>query len=465
MNKIQLMPVVVKTMYDSGMTQIEIASKLGVSKTKIHLFMRNHGIKARPAVKRDPSGENSNAWKGNKTTYRGLHNRVEASRGKPSKCDKCGTDDPKKVYQWASLNKKHNDVNDYARMCRSCHSKFDGVINNIKHMKKRRMSVVKPKYISLFTGIGGFDLGLDSAGFECALQVENDKFCREVLDRHWPDVPKMEDVKNVTKETFHGPVDVIVGGFPCTDVSIAGGRQGLDGENSKLWFEFHRILKEFKPGLFVIENVPGLFSSNRGLDFGRILRGLDELGYYVAWRVLDSQHFGVPQRRRRVFIVGSLGNGSCGEILFERESLCRYTAKSRKTRPGNSGGIKGCLNPASPQADRVRTVDGQSSTLVGHGGGMGAKTGLYMVPETCGTWTSRFYRGLSGQDAYSDHLIPTNKTLRRLKPTECCRLQGFPDDWNDWLSDAQRYKQMGNAVTVNVAQWIAKRLLEVLNGN
>jgi len=357
------------------------------------------------------------------------------------------------------------------------------------------------KYVSLFTGVGGFDLGLDRAGMECVLQVEQDKYALRVLRRHWGSVPKMEDVRDV-KADVAGGVDLIAGGFPCQDCSTANARsrKGLDGERSGLWYEFRRILEEARPEWCVIENVPGLLTSNGGRDFATVLQGLEELRYGTVWRTLDSRYFGVPQRRRRLFIVGHLGDGRAAEVLFERESLCRDTAKGKQEREGHPREAEECFNPSSPQAERVRTVDGCSSTLVSNSGGMGAKTGLYLVPDTCGTLTSRWSRGFNGQDAYTDHLVPTTyalqenmigrkhhngpagsgvkeeqsftltsagphgvsvgQTVRRLTPTECCRLQGFPDDWNDWLSDAQRYKQMGNAVTVPVAKWIGERMCQ-----
>ncbi len=160
------------------------------------------------------------------------------------------------------------------------------------------------KFGSLFTGVGGFDLGFERAGMECAWQVEFDKNCQNVLRKHWSETELFNDVRTVGKHNLE-PVDVICGGFPCQDVSIAGKRAGLAGERSGLWSEFARIIDELEPKWVVIENVPGLLSSNRGRDFATVIRWLAERGYGVAWRILDSQYFGVAQRRRRVFIVGS----------------------------------------------------------------------------------------------------------------------------------------------------------------
>jgi len=194
------------------------------------------------------------------------------------------------------------------------------------------------KFGSLFSGIGGFDLSFERAGMECAWQCEIDAKARDVLRKHWPDVPIVEDVRDVGRDTVE-PVDLICGGFPCQDLSVAGKRAGLAGERSGLWFEFARIVEELKPRWVVVENVPGLLSSNRGADFAVVLQGLVERGYGVAWRVLDAQYFGVAQRRRRVFIVASLGDGCAAEILFEREGVRWNPPARRKAGEGIANAI------------------------------------------------------------------------------------------------------------------------------
>ncbi len=188
------------------------------------------------------------------------------------------------------------------------------------------------KYGSLFTGIGGFDYGFDSAGWECAWQVEQEPFCNAVLKTHWPAVQRFTDVRDVGAHNLQ-PVDCITAGVPCQDVSVAGRRKGLAGERTGLFYEFARILSELRPAWFVFENVPGLFSSNQGRDFAEVLRVLMvECGYGVSWRVLDSRYFNVAQRRERVFIVGSLGKPCPAEILFESESGAGNTAESGEAR-------------------------------------------------------------------------------------------------------------------------------------
>lgn len=205
------------------------------------------------------------------------------------------------------------------------------------------------RFGSLFSGIGGFDLGFEQAGLSCEWEVEIDRDCQKVLAKRFPNVTRYTDVKDVGKLPT---VDVICGGFPCQDLSVAGQRKGLAGERSGLWFEFLRIIECNRPRWVVIENVPGLLSSwspvelppdamegcewdvEENSDFEIILTGLSELGYCVASRVLDAQYDGVAQRRERVFIVGSLGDGSCAEILFESESVSWNPPTRREAGPG-----------------------------------------------------------------------------------------------------------------------------------
>lgn len=172
-------------------------------------------------------------------------------------------------------------------------------------------------YGSLFSGAGGFDLGFDAAGLSCRWQCEIDPQASKVLARHWPGVARFSDIRTVRNKGL-APVDVVVGGFPCQDLSVAGKRKGLSGERSGLFYELLRVVRLCRPRFVVWENVPGLLSSDDGRDFGRVLRGLADVGYFGAWRVLDARFFGVPQRRRRVFGVfarGRAGAVGCGQIL------------------------------------------------------------------------------------------------------------------------------------------------------
>jgi len=189
------------------------------------------------------------------------------------------------------------------------------------------------RFVSLFAGVGGFDLGLESNGHTCVGQVEIDKNARKILERHWPNVPKHDDV-TTAKEWANGigltgNVDLVVGGFPCQDLSVAGKRAGLAGERSGLFHDALAFAQSVQAKTIILENVPGLLSSNQGRDFGTVLVELANAGYSnIEWRVLDSQFFGVAQRRRRVFIVASLGTEPFRQILAERESSAGDSTQS-----------------------------------------------------------------------------------------------------------------------------------------
>ena len=183
------------------------------------------------------------------------------------------------------------------------------------------------RFVSLFAGIGGFDLGLERAGHECIGQVEIDKHAQGVLTRHWPDVPRHDDVRTAVdwanRIGLVGRTDLVCGGFPCQDVSRAGKRAGLAGERSGLFWDALAFSTHVEAGWFVLENVPGLLSSNDGEDFGVVISAMADAGYrHIEWRVLDSQFFGVPQRRRRVFIVGRSTTDGGRQVFVEREGLC-----------------------------------------------------------------------------------------------------------------------------------------------
>lgn len=358
------------------------------------------------------------------------------------------------------------------------------------------------KFISLFSGVGGFDLGLERAGMECVAQVEINKAARGVLATHYPHVERLEDVTKVGKHNLPS-VDLICGGSPCQDVSVAGHRKGLAGERSGLFFEFIRILNELAPAWFVFENVPGLLSSNGGRDFGVILSSLVNIGYRCTWRVLDAQHFGVPQRRRRVFIVGHLRDGRSAEILFEREGSTRGietgettgqatadetgrgVAKTLTTRSGMrqnpyeedmivgtlAASGAGSARPAG-QANELDFLIA-NTVLAQYGQGSPRGDGNDKIVATAFTWHVGGSRPMTIGEGTSPTLTVSDATpmgvhcaqgVRRLTPTECERLQGFPDHWTAYSdgktqADSARYRQLGNAVAVPVAEWIGKRIM------
>jgi len=365
---------------------------------------------------------------------------------------------------------------------------------------------------SLFSGIGGIDLGLEKAGMGCAWQVEIDQQCRELLAQKWPETERFEDVKDCGSGNLQ-PVDLISGGFPCQDVSVAGRRAGLDGKRSGLWFEFHRILAETHPRWVIIENVPGLLSSNEGRDFAIVLRGLADLGYGVAYRILDAQYFGVAQRRRRVFIIGSLGDGSAAEILFESESLSRHSAPGREARkvtpaiPASGAGTSRTGKNSRTEADMMvaapslarqgkggftdpandglvarpiksggnsRHAEDQESYVFGimpmnssrdykaresevsqpvttGGNHHGNQGGDYVIGFTPGNSADSY--GIGEEEEVSP---PVRGGGAGAKPTIATRQARRTPD----LADTVRYRMLGNAVCVPVAKWIGQRIVD-----
>ncbi|MCE7919123.1 MAG: DNA cytosine methyltransferase [Chloroflexi bacterium CFX1] len=353
------------------------------------------------------------------------------------------------------------------------------------------------KSVSLFSGIGGFDLGFQRAGIECVAVCEIDKNAQSVLTRRFPNAQLFDDVRKIGKETHERKsIDLVCGGFPCQDVSIAGKRAGLAGERSGLWFEFARIIDELEPQWVVIENVPGLLSSNGGKDFAVIIRWLAQRGYGVAWRVLDAQYFGVPQRRRRVFIVGSFGNGRAAEVLFESEGSegnntkggeagkeVAYSLRANASHSGDKddGGINTTLIANTVQAQEAKKSNSPENNYVLAFGWNKSSSQTMSVTEKTGSlqasptsnpaiWHNHQQDGsirmqedgtaptVSRQWGTGGNNVPF-VGVRRLMPIECERLQGFPDGWTDGQSDSTRYRQLGNAVAVPVIEWIGKRIM------
>lgn len=193
----------------------------------------------------------------------------------------------------------------------------------------------RPTVLSLFSGIGGFDLAFERHGFQTVAFSEVDPFACAVLAHHWPGVPNLGDVTKIDARALAGQVDVVTFGAPCQDLSVAGKREGLKGERSGLFFEAVRIVAECGAALAIYENVPGLLSSNRGRDFGAVLDALADIGAVdIAWGTLDAQWFGVPQRRRRVFVVADFRGERAGEILAECDGLRGHPAPRRETGEG-----------------------------------------------------------------------------------------------------------------------------------
>lgn len=346
------------------------------------------------------------------------------------------------------------------------------------------------KYFDTFTGIGGFTLAINQAyelsqmGVKpkdctntesrtsqhaeyplCVGYSEIDKYATQIYQQQFPNHKNYGDITKINAEELPN-FDLLVGGFPCQAFSIAGKRGGFEDTRGTLFFELARILRAKQPRLFVFENVKGLLSHDNGNTFKTIIATIDELGYDCQWQVLNSKNFGVPQNRERVFIIGHLRGTSRPEVF-------PFTGSNTKTLNQIIGGSQG---------NRVYGTDGIAVTQASQTGGQGAKTGLYIeIPEatkkgyaeaTVGDSinlsvpNSTTRRGRVGHGVaqtvdtgMQQHTLTSDMRIRRLTPTECERLQGFPDGWTEDVSDTQRYKCLGNAVTVNVVQAIMEKLL------
>ncbi len=193
------------------------------------------------------------------------------------------------------------------------------------------------RHASFFSGVGGLDLGFERAGIETVSVSEIDPYANAVLAERFPDAPNLGSITEVDANDIP-EADIWSGGFPCQDLSVAGKRAGFAGKRSSLAFTFLDLVEQRRPRWLVLENVPGLFSSNNGADFGRLLYEMEQLRYGVSWRTLDARYFGVAQRRRRVFLVASLESDRAGEVLLECEGCERHPSPSQPQRQGAASG-------------------------------------------------------------------------------------------------------------------------------
>lgn len=225
------------------------------------------------------------------------------------------------------------------------------------------------RYVSIFSGVEAATLAWEPLGWEPVAFSEIEPFPCAVLAERWPDVPNLGDITKIDwKEEIDGAIDLVVGGSPCQSFSVAGKREGLKGA-SGLMFEYIRCVQELRPRWFLWENVPGALTSEDGGAFGQLLREMDELGYSLAWRVLDAQFFRVAQRRRRLFLVGHLGAESPAEVLFEPDCLSGNPQSSREKRKelarraGRSAACAGFKYSAAPRANTIGYAEEQANTL------------------------------------------------------------------------------------------------------
>jgi DNA (cytosine-5)-methyltransferase 1 len=361
------------------------------------------------------------------------------------------------------------------------------------------MKMTKIRYLSLFSGIEAFSCAVKNMPeYEPVAFAEIEPFPCAVLQHHYPDVPNLGDVTKIDGRKYRGLVNLIVGGSPCQGFSVAGYRKGLDDPRSGLAFAYVRLVDEVRAKWICWENVPGCFSTNGGQDLRSFFAAINDVGYSFAWTVLDSQHFGVAQRRRRLFLVGYLGTDwqRPAKVLFEPDSVPGDPPPRRAKRQGNTGGTQGdagtCGGPRLAQNDVFATLcaSGAGCDRPSAQGSQldylvrdircwpmavqnaqrqnGAPAGGVGIGEENGpTFTVRADGGhppsvaIAGGQEY---------IVRRITPVEAERLQGFPDNYTNIefkgkpASDGLRYRALGNSMTVNVMEWIARRILMVEKG-
>lgn len=298
-------------------------------------------------------------------------------------------------------------------------------------------------YISVCSGIEAATVAWEPLGWKALAYSDIDPFCQALLSYYYPKVPLYGDFTEINAEDFnHKSVDLLIGGTPCQSFSLAGLRKGLDDDRGNLSLEFFRLAQRTKPKWIIWENVPGVLTSNKGKDFGSIISAMDELGYGYAWRILDAQYFGVPQRRRRIFLIGYHRDWRPPTaVLFEPDSLSGNYKQGEADKPNNfSTSIK------------YFTENIKQLSFNGYG---------YKVNGTIsGTVTTSVRH-------YTNLIVSLNNTVRKLTPIEYERLQGFPDNYTlipyngSPASNTMRYKVVGNSMAVPVMRWIGQRIDQV----
>jgi DNA (cytosine-5)-methyltransferase 1 len=306
-------------------------------------------------------------------------------------------------------------------------------------------------YASLCDGIGAAHAAWQPLGWRCAWTSEIADFPAAVVAARWG-FPNLGDMTRITDEQIeqHPRPELVVGGTPCQSFSVAGLRAGLADPRGNLALVYLGLVDRLRPRWVAWKNVPGVLSSNGGRDFGTFLGALGELGYGWAYRVLDAQYFGVPQRRRRVFVVGCSGGWArAAAVLLDRESLSGHPPPRRQEGASVARALTSSTGGASAKEQQFTFVSGDGKPLNGLCEGEGviahALTG-------------------NGFDA-KPHVFGGNLAPRRLTPRECERLQGFPDDHTliPGASDSRRYQALGNSMAVPVMRWIGERIAAVHN--
>ena len=298
-------------------------------------------------------------------------------------------------------------------------------------------------YLSVCSGIEATSVAWTPLGFRPIGFSEIESFPCELLKQKYPNVKNYGDITQYEKWNI-GQFDILVGGTPCQSFSIAGKRGGTADERGALMYAYLGIVETYRPSWIIWENVPGVLSSNSGYDFTSFLAGLEKCGYGGAYRVLDAQYFGVPQRRRRVFVVGHSDNRTdlAAKVLFEPESLCGDIAAGSETQKETTDAIGKGVNYFRRGGNFKYHKDKKAATL----------------------------RSSAASDCFDLVLAREKRYIRRLTPLECERLQGCPDDYTqiEWRGkpaeqcpDSLRYKAIGNSMAVPVMRWIGERIKRI----
>ena len=298
-------------------------------------------------------------------------------------------------------------------------------------------------YLSVCSGIEAVSLAWEPLGFRPIGFSEIEPFPCELLKQKYPNVKNYGDITQYEK--WHArQFDILVGGTPCQSFSIAGKRGGTADERGALMYAYLGIVEIYRPRWVIWENVPGVLSSNSGYDFASFLAGLEECGYGWAYRVLDAQYFGVPQRRRRVFVIGHSDNRTdlAAKVLFEQQGVCGNIAAGSETQKETTAAIGKGINYFRRGGNFKYHKDKKAATL----------------------------RRSAASDCFDLVLTREKKYIRRLTPLECERLQGFSDNYTqiEWREkpaeqcpDSLRYKAIGNSMAVPVMRWIGERIKRI----
>lgn len=345
------------------------------------------------------------------------------------------------------------------------------------------------RYISLFAGIGGFDLGLDRTGHQ---NVWTNEWLKKPASIYEFNFKRKADTRDITTITANDipDADIIVGGFPCATFSVAGKRTGFSLEDTRgtLCFEMFRLAKDKRIPYILFENVKGLLNHDEGRTFEIILCALDEMGYDAQWELLDSQNFGVPQHRERIFLIANLRGEPRPKVFPITEPNGEDVKKDR----GEQNKRQGFFSNISPTLDAHYYKGGASRQYVsqwrrGHfrdyksegvptltaNMGTGGHNVPFVVPVLTPDRKNKRQNGkrfkTDGEPSFSltaqdRHGIFNGKSIRKLTPLECERLQGLPDNWTKYyadgslVSDAERYERCGRTVTIPIIEEIGKRL-------